>query len=29
MNITGNKVVIDKSQEELFNFFSDLNNFEK
>lgn len=29
MNIEGNTVTIEKSQEELFNFFSDLNNFEQ
>ncbi|WP_299668086.1 SRPBCC family protein [uncultured Polaribacter sp.] len=29
MNIEGNSVIIEKSQEELFTFFSDLNNFEK
>lgn len=29
MNIEGNTVTIDKSQEETFIFFSDLNNFEK
>ncbi|MDX6746821.1 SRPBCC family protein [Polaribacter sp. PL03] len=29
MNIEGNTVVLEKSQEELFNFFSDLNNFEQ
>ena len=29
MNIEGNKVIIEKSQEKLFDFFSDLNNFGK
>ncbi|WP_435415785.1 SRPBCC family protein [Polaribacter aestuariivivens] len=29
MNIEGNTVIVNKSQEETFNFFSDLNNFEK
>mgnify|MGYP001075082309 CR=1 FL=1 len=29
MNIEGTNVTVEKSQEELFNFFSDLNNFEK
>ena len=29
MNIEGNKVILEKSQETLFNFFSDLNNFGK
>lgn len=29
MNIEGNTVTIHKSQEETFNFFSNLNNFEK
>ncbi|TXD48787.1 SRPBCC family protein [Polaribacter sp. IC073] len=29
MNIEGNTVTVEKSQEELFNFFSDLNNFEQ
>jgi len=29
MNIEGNKVIIKKSQETLFDFFSDLNNFGK
>ncbi|WP_439127731.1 SRPBCC family protein [Polaribacter sp.] len=29
MNIEGTSVTVEKSQEELFNFFSDLNNFEK
>ena len=29
MNIDGNTVLLEKTQEELFNFFSDLNNFEK
>lgn len=29
MNIEGTNVTLEKSQEELFNFFSDLNNFEK
>jgi hypothetical protein len=29
MNIEGNKVIIEKSQETLFDFFSDLNNFGK
>lgn len=29
MNIEGTTVTVEKSQEELFNFFSDLNNFEK
>jgi len=29
MNIEGNKVILEKSQETLFDFFSDLNNFGK
>jgi hypothetical protein len=29
MNIDGNTVPLEKTQEELFNFFSDLTNFEK
>ena len=29
MNIEGTNVTVEKSQEELFNFFSNLNNFEK
>jgi hypothetical protein len=29
MNIEGNKVILEKSQETLFHFFSDLNNFGK
>ncbi|MGK0421948.1 MAG: carbon monoxide dehydrogenase subunit G [Polaribacter sp.] len=29
MNIDGNTVLLEKTQEELFNFFSDLTNFEK
>jgi hypothetical protein len=29
MNIEGNKVILEKSQETLFEFFSDLNNFGK
>ena len=29
MNIEGNTVILEKSQEELFHFFSDLNNFGK
>ncbi|AUC85066.1 orotate phosphoribosyltransferase [Polaribacter sp. ALD11] len=29
MNIEGNTVILEKSQEELFNFFSDLNNFKQ
>lgn len=29
MKIEGNTVTLEKSQEELFNFFSNLNNFEK
>jgi hypothetical protein len=29
MNIEGNTVPLEKTQEELFNFFSDLTNFEK
>jgi len=29
MNIEGTNVTVEKSEEELFNFFSDLNNFEK
>ena len=29
MNIEANAVLLEKTQEELFNFFSDLNNFEK
>lgn len=29
MNIDGNTVLLEKTQEDLFNFFSDLTNFEK
>jgi len=29
MNIEGNKVILEKSQETIFDFFSDLNNFGK
>ena len=29
MNIEGNKVIVNKSQEELFNFLTNLSNFEQ